>query len=45
MPPTPTPPPTGEVLPDAGEAYACGHSLLRDALAARTYVGYCPQFR
>eukprot|EP00887_Chlorella_sp_A99_P005937 scaffold29.g5937.t1 len=35
---------TGEVLPDAGQAYVEGHSLLRDPLAAHRETGYCPQY-
>ena len=35
---------TGEVLPDAGDAYICGESVLRSLAAARRKLGYCPQF-
>lgn len=36
---------TGEVLPDEGEAYVAGHSLLDEPLSAHRSTGYCPQFR
>ena len=35
---------TGEIMPDAGNAYICGHSMQREMARARQLVGYCPQF-
>ena len=31
-------------MPDAGNAYICGHSMQREMARARQLVGYCPQF-
>lgn len=36
---------TGEVLPDCGDAFVAGHSLLAEPFAAHRNTGYCPQFR
>jgi hypothetical protein len=35
---------TGQELPDEGEAYVAGHSVVRQRGAARRRLGYCPQF-
>ena len=34
----------GEIMPDAGKCYICGHSMQREMAKARQLVGYCPQF-
>ncbi|GAB4821282.1 hypothetical protein N2152v2_008328 [Parachlorella kessleri] len=35
---------TGEIMPDEGDAYLGGHSLLTQPAMARRSMGYCPQF-
>lgn len=32
-------------MPDDGNAYVAGHSLLTQPALARRNMGYCPQFR
>ena len=34
----------GEIMPDAGNAFICGHSMQQEMAKARQLVGYCPQF-
>ena len=34
----------GEIMPDVGNGYICGHSMQQDMARARQLVGYCPQF-
>ncbi|CAG9326092.1 unnamed protein product [Blepharisma stoltei] len=35
---------TGEIAPTEGEAFICGHSVVKDLERARDLIGYCPQF-
>lgn len=35
---------TGEILPDRGQAFVHGYSVLSDLGSARQSLGYCPQF-
>lgn len=35
---------TGQILPDQGEAWVAGQSVVLHRQAARQHMGYCPQF-